>query len=269
MPAEFNRSRSPINSPRQRRSGRTGRPTTKAREIDLVESHDEDEAVALDELLGTVGEVRELTMMLGNEHRLHREETQALKSEIAITQQNAREEVQQLRQELTALHSENTNIRKELDLARDELKATGALISSDLATIKSLVSNPTSTPTTSATARTTGGLTPRSYASIVGTSANTLCSTGQYSTRTANGSNDHKTKSRALPGMTIDTRRMKDRSRIAPENAADMEKQITAAIKAGDETQDVQITGIQIRGHNVREQPPKEKQHFSERTTDG
>ena len=111
MPAEPNRSRPPLSSPRQRRSGRIGRPTTKAREIDLVESHDEDEAVALDELLGTVGEVRELTMMLGNEHRLHREETQALKSEIAITQQNAREEAQQLRQTYsTARISERNSI---------------------------------------------------------------------------------------------------------------------------------------------------------------
>ena len=61
---------------------------------------------------------------------------------------------------------------------------------------------------------------------------------------------------------------MKDRSRIAPENAADMEKQITAAIKAGDETQDVQITGIQIRGHNVRVLTATEREATLLRTHD-
>ena len=61
---------------------------------------------------------------------------------------------------------------------------------------------------------------------------------------------------------------MKDRSRTAPEKAADMEKQITAAIKAGDETQDVQITGIQIRGHNVRVLTATEREATLLRTHD-
>ena len=68
--------------------------------------------------------------------------------------------------------------------------------------------------------------------------------------------------------MTIDTRRMKDRSRTAPENAAGMEKLIRTAIEAGDETQDVQITGIQIRGHNVRVLTATEREATLLRTHD-
>jgi hypothetical protein len=53
---------------------------------------------------------------------------------------------------------------------------------------------------------------------------------------------------------------MKDKTGITLNNIPDMEKRIKAAIQALDATKEVQVAGIQVRGHNVRVLAASEKE---------
>lgn len=79
---------------------------------------------------------------------------------------------------------------------------------------------------------------------------------------------DAGVKASGLPGMTIDTRRMKDKSGLALTNICDTEERIKAVIQAFDATREVRITGIQVRGHNVRVLTGSEKEAALLRTND-
>jgi hypothetical protein len=54
------------------------------------------------------------------------------------------------------------------------------------------------------------------------------------------------------PGVNIDTRRIKDKSRVALDSIANTEKHLRDAVQAVDLLKDVKIVGMQVRGHNVR-----------------
>jgi hypothetical protein len=73
--------------------------------------------------------------------------------------------------------------------------------------------------------------------------------TTSYKLEATNGNGEPKAN--ALPCITIDTHRMKDNSSIAPDDVSNIQKRIQAVVKILDTTKDVQVTAIQIRGHNV------------------
>ncbi|KAH6704098.1 hypothetical protein BKA61DRAFT_617851, partial [Leptodontidium sp. MPI-SDFR-AT-0119] len=104
----------------------------------------------------------------------------------------------------------------------------------------------------------TGGPPPQTYASVLTKSTNASSSISQH----AAGAAPSHTRSRGsiLPGMTIDTRRMKDKTVITVDNISDTEKRIKALIHATNALKDVQVVGIQVRGQNVRVLTSTEKE---------
>lgn len=113
----------------------------------------------------------------------------------------------------------------------------------------------------------TGGSSAQSYASVLARSINPSSSASLPNARTTN------TTTRPIdtipPGVTIDTRRMKDKSNIALDNIPDTEKHLKTVIQAVDTLKEIKITGIQVRGHNVRVLTPTDKEAALLRTNDG
>ncbi|OAL42833.1 hypothetical protein IQ07DRAFT_650679 [Pyrenochaeta sp. DS3sAY3a] len=95
----------------------------------------------------------------------------------------------------------------------------------------------------------TEGSSPRSYASVLARSINPSSSASRP---TSGNTNDNSSRDSGPPGVTIDTRRVRDAANIAQENAADIETKIRTRIHAQESLKNVQIKGIQIRGHHIR-----------------
>ena len=62
---------------------------------------------------------------------------------------------------------------------------------------------------------------------------------------------------------------MKDKSNIALDNIPDTKKHLKTVIQAVDTLKEIKITGIQVRGHNVRVLTPTDKEAALLRTNDG
>lgn len=95
----------------------------------------------------------------------------------------------------------------------------------------------------------TSGPTPQSYASVL-TRSSGPSSTSRLAANTAGTT--IRSRENVLTGVTVDTRRMKDKSNMTLDNIPDIEKRVQNATQAIEALKDVQITGIQVRGHYVR-----------------
>jgi len=101
----------------------------------------------------------------------------------------------------------------------------------------------------------------RTYASVLADSVNSSSSASQ-----PQSSSSSSRAQSPLPGVTVDTRRVRDKSKIA--DAAEVEENIRQKIQVTPEIAGIAVTGIQIRGHHVRVLARTEKDAALLRTHD-
>lgn len=155
-------------------------------------------------------------------------------------------------------------LMKELAEVKTQLAETKA----QLADVISNTSNLSGIGSTeSGSGRSTGGSSPQSDASVLARAANQPSAANQPYTRTTN--TNTRPIDTAPPGVTIDTRQMKDKSKLILENIPNVEEHLKTVIQAVDILKEVQITGLQVRGHNVRVLTPTSREAALLRTNDG
>jgi hypothetical protein len=178
---------------------------------------------------------------------------------MAEEQKRMAEELKRMAEEQKQMAEKQEQMARELEQAYTRLEA----ISNTWTHGTSMVSD--GTGPTSGSAGLSNGSSPQTYASVLTKSINPSSSASQPK----NGrTSAQEPRPNAPPGVTIDTRRAKDQSKAALDNIPETEQRIKATIQAIEGLKEVEITGIQVRGHNVRVLTPTEREAALLRTND-
>jgi hypothetical protein len=181
-------------------------------------------------------------------------------------QKRMAEEQKQMAEELKRMAEEQKQMMEKQEQMAGELKQAYArleAISNTWTLGTSMVSN--GTGSVSGSSGLSNGPSPRTYASVLTTSINPSSSASQPK---IGPTSTMEPRPNAPPGVTVDTRRAKDQTKAALDNIPETEQRIKAAIQAIEALKEVEVTGIQVRGHNVRVLTPTEREAALLRTND-
>lgn len=161
-----------------------------------------------------------------------------------------------LKNKVKALKSDTEKLNTENQLLREDLRKAMEVIGGDLAIVRSALVNadvPSATSPMSPSPETSPA---HSYALVLTRSIQPSSSASHAVNAAAPKAREsainNLRKSNVLLGMTIDTRRVKDKECLQTENTKLMESRIQQALGSNELTKDVMIQGIQMRGDNLR-----------------
>jgi uncharacterized protein YoxC len=183
-----------------------------------------------------------------------------------------RTDIDYLKNEVKTLKDDTENLKNETNTLREDFGKAMEAIGTDLAIAKSVLSSADIPSTARQTGPSAGTSPSRSYASVLTRSIQPSSSASQALVAAAAGSQasvtDNLRKSNALPGVTIDTRRIKDKECLQPGNAKQTETRIQQALGSCELTKDIMVKGIQVRGNNQRVLTANERDAAVLRTND-
>ena len=152
----------------------------------------------------------------------------------------------QLQKEMAELRTFTKDLMEELTSIKTQLSDVTQQLSSVTKTASSLSQLATMVQNcTPSSASSPGNASSRTYASVLANSVDPSSSASQH-----HALSDASQSRNPVPGVTVDTRRARDKSKIV--DATEMEGHIREKIQEIPEVADIAVTGIQIRGHHVR-----------------
>jgi hypothetical protein len=228
-------------APRRNRIRRKSTSTTTSANTSNEGEHTHEESQTLTTILRVVEELRTnngVSNKIANELRSNNEQLKASNDQLKVEMEELKTLTRHLAEEVSAVKATLAQLTAAIQCSAPAVASAG-----------------------SSTRGSTERSSPRTYASVLTNSTDPSSSASQAQTPS---SPSHPRSPN--PGVTVDTRRVKDKSKLA--DAVGMEKTIRQHIQAVDAVSNIAVIGIRIRGHHTRVLTSSEKDAALLRTHD-